>query len=104
MALLIDKNKPKSYNNYDKHVSEVKAPVSKTKSSMTPNRRKSSVKNPGRPRKDGDSVTKLNEEQVLTMRRLNKEGVPLREICKQFPDISYNHVHQVIKRMYWKNI
>jgi hypothetical protein len=105
MALLIDKNKPKTYSDYEKHDYGESPPVSKTKASGR-KRKKIDVtgNNPGRPRKDGEPTKKLKEEDVLRMRQMDKDGLPLRIICKEFPGISYNHIHQVIKRMYWKNI
>jgi hypothetical protein len=105
MALLIDRNKKKSFNDYDKHESDVKPPVSKTKSCGRA-RPKLNItgNNPGRKRKDGRPCMKLTEDQVLRMRQMDKDGLRLRDICKEFPEISYNHIHLVIKRMYWKNI
>jgi hypothetical protein len=105
MALLIDRNKPKDYNDYNKHDFGENAPVSKTKASGRKRMKfEPTGNNPGRPRKDREMAKKLTEEQVLKMRQMDKDGIPLREICKAFPRISYNHIHQVIKRMYWKNI
>lgn len=60
----------------------------------------SSIANSG----ENNGMSKLNEQNVRDIRQQYDSGVSIKEIAKQYPQVSYNSIRRVCKRETWKNV
>jgi NUMOD4 motif/HNH endonuclease len=71
--------------------------------SQSENMLRSDIRNGGRPwlQGDGNPMSKLDIEQVKTIRQLAKEGVPQIKIARQF-NMGSMQISRIIRRQRWK--
>ena len=60
----------------------------------------SSIANHG----ENNGMSKLNEQNVRDIRQKYDNGISIKDISKQYPQVSYNSIRRVCKRETWKNV